>query len=185
MSFGNSDLLNFHAWWYELMQAESDFTDIPYYHIGNFQQDTRTYELCHGHQILAMVPAHYRNGLRFLNHIIICFQQLLQHPWLQHQSQHHDLLQVKSKAFQCELMLLSKIRNEFIQEVNAEYRHTWNAPWISRTLNSFLACMYYCGSLNPDHTSNIMNASVGDPQTYSEFSKCLFQCFVIFYSYAL
>src|SRR5882757_3101841 len=67
------DLQHFDEWWNESNPAHTNFSDIPTYHLGKFISDTGTYELFHDHELLAMIPAHYRNGLRFLNHDVICF----------------------------------------------------------------------------------------------------------------
>ncbi|KAG1900829.1 uncharacterized protein F5891DRAFT_980043 [Suillus fuscotomentosus] len=115
-----------------------------------------------------MIPAYYKNGLRFLNHIIICLQELLQHLG---PSSHWDILQLKYEAFGRELLVLSKIRKEFIQEVQNEFRFhqpgVKNMQWMSPVLNSFLAYMYYCGSVNPQHKPHMMNVHLDDPQTYN------------------
>jgi hypothetical protein len=71
------DLQDFEKWWFESSPADSNFADIPSYHIGRFISNSQTYELWRSHEALVtMIPAHYRNGLRFLNHIIICL-----HNW--------------------------------------------------------------------------------------------------------
>jgi hypothetical protein len=159
------DLRHFDEWWNESNPAHTNFSNIPTYHLGKFISDTRTYELFHDHELLAMIPAHYRNGLRFLNHGIICFQKLLQHP---RPAYHPDLLQLKYEIFGRELLVLSKIREWFIQEVCSGCLAHQPETWISPIMNSFLAYMYYCGSVNPCHKSRMMNIVVDDPQTYSE-----------------
>ncbi|KAG2083389.1 uncharacterized protein F5147DRAFT_776337 [Suillus discolor] len=161
------DLQHFDQWWNESNPAHTNFSHIPTYRLGKFISDTRTYELFHDHELLAMIPAHYRNGLRFLNHDIICFQKLLQHP---RPSYRPDLLQLKYEIFGRELLVLSKIREWFIQEVRSGCLADQPETWMSPIMNSFLAYMYYCGSVNPCHKSLMMNSVLDDPQTYDWYS---------------
>ncbi|KAG1771557.1 hypothetical protein EV702DRAFT_1048912 [Suillus placidus] len=82
------------------------------------------------------------------------------------------MLQLKYEAFGRELLVLRKIREEFIQEVSNGYLFDQpgmqDTQWMSPVLNSFLAYMYYCGSVNPHHKSHMMNVPLDDPQTYKE-----------------
>jgi hypothetical protein len=68
--------------------------------------------------------------------------------------------------------VLGKIREEFIQEVQNKFRFHQpgirNIQWMSPVLNSFLAYMYYCGSINPQYKSYMMTIFLDDPQTYSK-----------------
>ncbi|KAG2140458.1 hypothetical protein BD769DRAFT_1384184 [Suillus cothurnatus] len=164
-------LQHFDKWWHNSSPAHSNLSNIPTYHIGKFISDTRTYELFHRHELIVMIPAHYKNGVRFLNHIIVCLQELLQHlePLC-----HQDILQLKYEAFGREILVLDKIREEFIQEVQNKFKShqpgVKNTQWMSSVLDSFLAYMYYCGSINPQHKSYMMTILVDDPQTYNWYS---------------
>ncbi|KAG2048926.1 hypothetical protein BDR06DRAFT_975633 [Suillus hirtellus] len=162
-------LQNFDEWWHQSTPTISGLADIPHYHIGQFKLDTKTFELHKGPEVLALIPAHYRNGLRFLNHIIICLQQLLRHSEPLFPVHKKNLLLLKYEAIGRELMLLSKIREAFIQEVNSQNLvQGIGAPsWMSPILNSFLAYMFYCKSLDPGHKSSMMSVEVDDPQTYN------------------
>ncbi|KAG2335315.1 hypothetical protein BDR05DRAFT_1038906, partial [Suillus weaverae] len=151
-------LQHFDKWWHDSSPAHLNLSAVSSYHLGKFIPDTGAYELFHNHELIVMIPAHYRNGLRFLNHIIICLQELLQHLG---PSCHWNMLQLKYEAFGRELLVLRKIREEFIQEPGMQ-----NTQWMSPVLNSFLAYMYYCGSVNPHHKSHMMNVPLDDPQTY-------------------
>lgn len=164
-------LQNFDEWWHQSTPTASGLANIPHYNIGQFKPDTRTFELHHkGPEVLALIPAHYRNGLRFLNHIIVCLQQLLQHSEPLFPVHKKNLLLLKYETIGRELMLLSKIREAFIQEVNIQNLvQGIGAPsWMSPILNSFLAYMFYCKSLDPSHKSSMMGVKVDDPQTYSK-----------------
>jgi len=116
------------------------------------------------HELIVMIPAHYKNGLRFLNHIIICLQELLQHlePLC-----HGDILQLKYEAFGREILVLAKIREEFIQEVQNKFRYhqpkVKNTQYMTSVLNSFLAYMYLYGSINPQHEPHIIAIFLDDP----------------------
>jgi hypothetical protein len=168
-------LQHFDKWWHNSSPAHSNLSNIPTYHIGKFISDTRTYELFHRHELIVMIPAHYKNGVRFLNHIIVCLQELLQHlePLC-----HQDILQLKYEAFGREILVLDKIREEFIQEVQNKFKShqpgVKNTQWMSSVLDSFLAYMYYCGSINPQHKSYMMTILVDDPQTYSKSAVYFF-----------
>ncbi|KAG1808881.1 uncharacterized protein BJ212DRAFT_1302782 [Suillus subaureus] len=120
-----------------------------------------------------MIPAYYRNDIRFLNHIIICLQELLQHLG---PSYHWDIVQLKYEAFGRELLVLSKIRQEFIQEVANGYvfdqPEIHNTQWMSPIMDFFLAYMYYCRSVNPYHKSHMMSEALDDPQTYKSSGEC-------------
>ncbi|KAG1845811.1 hypothetical protein F4604DRAFT_1936723 [Suillus subluteus] len=161
-------LQHFDKWWHDSSPTHLNLSAIPSYHLGKFIPDTRAYELLHNHELIVMIPAHYKNGLRFLNHIIICLQELLQHLG---PSYHWDIIQLKYEAFGRELLVLSKIRQEFIQEVGNGYvfdqPEIHNTQWMSPIMDSFLAYMYYCGSVNPHHKSHMMSVALDDPQTYN------------------
>ncbi|KAG1834032.1 hypothetical protein F4604DRAFT_1694189 [Suillus subluteus] len=133
-------LQHFDKWWHDSSPTHLNLSAIPSYHLGKFIPDTRAYELLHNHELIVMIPAHYKNGLRFLNHIIICLQELLQHLG---PSYHWDIIQLKYEAFGRELL------------------------WMSPIMDSFLAYMYYCGSVNPHHKSHMMSVALDDPQTYN------------------
>ncbi|KAG1847735.1 hypothetical protein F4604DRAFT_1687981 [Suillus subluteus] len=148
------------------------------YHLGKFIPDTRAYELLHNHELIIIIPAHYKNGLRFLNHIIICLQELLQHLG---PSYHWDIIQLKYKAFGRELLVLSKIRQEFIQEVGNGYvfdqPEIHNTQWMLPIMDFFLTYMYYCGSVNPHYKSHMMSVALDDPQTYNrQINKRFLDC---------
>jgi hypothetical protein len=164
------DLLDFSQWWQESSHDTNPIDSILDYHIGLFNSDDNTFELRHGHQILATIPAHYKNGLRFLNHIIICFHQLLQLLKSRRLSNQLELWQLHYQAFEHELRLLSKIRDAFVQEVKSRCQFGFSRSWKSPVMDSFLIYMYHCRSLNPSRTSN-MNPMVDNPQTYSKFSN--------------
>jgi hypothetical protein len=163
-------LQHFDKWWQDSSAAHLNFSAIPSYHLGQFIPHTRTYELLQNHELIVMVPAHYKNGLRFLNHIIICLQELLQHLGPSHC---WNILQPKYEAFEKELLVLSKIREDFIQEARMTYDQPGmhNIQWMSSILNSFLAYMYHCGSINPHYKSFMMDISLDDPQTYSNLEQ--------------
>jgi len=165
------NLLDFSQWWQESIDDTSPIDSIPDYHIGLFNPYDNTFELHYGHEILAMIPAHYKNGLRFLNHIIICFHQLLQLLKSRYLSNQQELLQLNYQAFEHELRLLIRVRDVFVQEVKSRCQCGFSRSWRSPVIDTFLVYMYYCRSLNPSCTSNMNPAVVDNPQTYSKFSN--------------
>lgn len=68
--------------------------------------------------------------------------------------------------------MLIKIRVEFIQEALSKYpshqSRLQSTQWTSSILDSFLAYLYYCGSVDPHRKSHMMSILLDDPQTYSK-----------------
>jgi hypothetical protein len=162
-------LQHFDKWWHDADLTLANLDSIPSYHIGDLISENKTYELHCNDELVVLIPTHYRNGIRFLNHVIVCYQELLH---LLGPSYHWNHLQSKYETFQRELSVLIKIRAEFIQEALSKYpshqSRLQSTQWTSSILDSFLAYLYYCGSVNPHHKSHMMSILLDDPQTYSK-----------------